>query len=219
MLDEGFESPPPRKKAWVTRIFVEDRDGVLRSIQSNVQRWENLEEYNRHWNLYSSGLYKTPGRDGKRRYLEKKLLKYADRRLSGEIKQAEEGSPLKSIQKAQHALKPTTEARLSDDVKLRFKGRVLQGEGSIYVENPYVDFRTNFELGGSTYLNVRRELSSLKLEGSLDYNISEGHWQACIEGPISESLKARIISKQRDDEMMFSDESEQKVEMRYYKDF
>ena len=219
VLDEGFESPPPRKKSWVTRVFVEDSGGVLRSIKSNIQRWENIEEYNRHWNLYSSGLYKTPGRDGKRRYLEKKLLKYADKRISGEIKQAEEGSALKSIERAQQALKPNTEARLSKDIKLRFKGKVLQGEGFIFVENPYVDFRTSFEISGSTHLNIKRNISSLRLETSLNYNITKGQWEAYVEGPLSESVKARIISSQNDDAMIFSDQSDQKVEVYFYKDF
>ena len=219
VLDESFEAPPPHKKHWTTKIFVEDSGGVLKSIQSNIQKWEEIEEYNRHWNLYSSGLYKIPGKSDKRRYLEKRLLKYADKRLSGEIKQAEEGSALKSIQKAHDALRPNTEARLSRDFKLRFRGKVLQGRGAIFLENPYADFQTNFEIGGSTRFNLRRNISSLKLETSLDYNMSEGYWQACIERPLNNSLKARIMSTQNDEELIFSGASDKKFELRFHKDF
>ena len=219
VLDEGFESSPPRKKHWVTRVFVEDNGGVLKSIKSNIRRWEEMEEYNRHWNLYSSGLYRIPGTGAKRRYLERRLLKYVDKRLSGEIKRAEEGSALKNIQKAHDALKPNTEARLSKDVKLRFKGRVLQGEGSLFVENPYVDFRTSFEIGGSTHLNVKRDISSLRLETNMNYNITAGKWEASVEGPLTESFKARISSSQDDDEMIFSDQSDQRLEFRFHKNF
>ena len=217
--DEGFETPPPRDKHWMTKIFVEDNAGVMKSIKYNIEKWEELEEYSRRWNLYSSGLYKTPGRDQKRRYLEKRLLKYADKRLSGEIKRAEEGTTLKSIQRAHQALRPSAKARLSKNVKLRLKARVLQGEARLLVENPYVDFQTRFKLGGSTNLNIGRRISSLNARTSVDYAIDEGRWQACIERPLGSSLKARITSSQSDKEMIFTDQSEQKAELIFYREF
>ena len=217
--DEGFEPPPPNKRRWISGIFVEDDAGVMKSIKSSIKRWEELEEYSRHWNLYSSGLYKTPGRDGKRRYLEKKLLKYADKRLSGEIKRAEDGSTLKNIQKVHAALRPNTKAQLTDNIKVRFKARLLQGEARVFVENPYVDFYTHFRLGSSTNLNIGRTISSLKIRTSMDYMINEGRWRACVERPLGNSLKARISSSQSDQDMIFTDQSEQKVELIFYRGF
>ena len=217
--DEGFESSPPRKRHWMTKIFIEDDAGVMKSIKLNIQRWENLEEYGRQWNLYSSGLYKTPGRDDKKKYLEKRLLKYVDKRLSGEIKRAEEGTTLKRIQKAHDALRPSAKAQLTKDIKIRLKARLLQGEARLFVENPYVDFQTRFELGGSTNLNIGRTISSLSVRASVDYMIDEGHWKACIERPLGKSLKARISSSQSDEDMMFTDQSEQKAELIFQKDF
>ena len=217
--DEGFESPPPRKRHWMTKIFVEDDAGVMKSIKSSIKKWENLEEYGRHWNLYSSGLYKTPGKDSKRRYLEKRLLKYADKRLSGEIKRAEEGTTLKSIQRAHDALRPSAKAQLSKDVKIRFKARLLQGEARLFVDNPYVDFQTRFEAGGGTDLNLGRSISSLGIRASVDCMVDDGYWRACIERPLGKSLKARISSGQSDGDMIFTDQSEQKAELIFQKDF
>ena len=217
--DEGFEAPLPRKKHWMARIFVEDNDGVMKSIKSHIQKWEELEEYSRHWNLYSSGLYKIPGRKYQRQYLEKRLLKYVDKRLSGEIKQAEEGTALKRIQRAHAALKPSAKAQLTENIKIRLKARLLQGEARLFVENPYVDFQTRFDLDGSANINIRRSISSLDITTSLDYRIDEGVWQACIERPFSKSLRARISSTQSDEEMMFTDQSEQKLELIFYKGF
>ena len=217
--DEGFEAPPPRKKHWVARIFVEDNAGVMKSIKSNIKKWEELEEYGRHWNLYSSGLYQVPGRDYKKRYLRKKLLKYVDKRLSGEIKRAEEGSTLKSIQRAHAALKPSAKAQLTESIKIRLKARLLQGEAIFFVENPYADLQTRFQLNGSTNLNIRRSISSLNITTSVDYRINEGQWQACIDRPLNKSLKARISSTQSDKDMIFSGRSEQKLELIFYKGF
>ena len=217
--DEGLEVPPPHKKHWMTKIFVEDSSGVMKSIQSNIRKWEELEEYGRHWNLHSSGLYKTPERDAKRRYLEKRLLKYADKRLSGEIKRAEEGTTLRSIKNAHDALRPSAKAQLTKNVKLRLKARLLQGEARLFVENPYVDFYTYFGLSGETSLNMGRTISSLDIKTSVDYKIDEGRWQACIERPLSHSLKARVSSTQSDKDMMFSGESDQRLEFIFQKGF
>ena len=217
--EEGFEPPPPRKRHWAANIFVEDDAGVMKSIKSNMRRWDEMEEYSRLWNIYSIGLYKTPGREGKKRYLSKKLLKYIDKRLSGEIKNAEEGSTLKSIQKAHDVLKPNTKAQLTENIKIRLKARLLQGEARFFVENPYVDFQTHFRLGGETNLNIGRTISSLNVRASVDYMIDEGHWRACIERPLGKSLKARISSGQSDEDMIFTDQSEQKAELIFQKEF
>ena len=217
--DESFEAPPPRKKHWLARIFVEDNAGVMKSIKSNIAKWEDLEEYSRHWNLYSSGLYKIPGRDYRRRYLQKRLLKYVDKRLSGEIKQAEEGSALKNIQTVHNALRPNTKAQLTENIKIRLKARLLQGEALFFVENPYVDLQTHFNFEGSSNLQIGRNISSLNVTASMNYRIDEGVWQACIERPLGKSLKAKISSTQSDKEMIFTDQSEQKVELNFYKGF
>ena len=62
---------PLKKPLWIQGILVPDDAGVLNQIKSNIQKWQQLEDYRNTWNVESSGLYSTPGHNKKQKYLKK----------------------------------------------------------------------------------------------------------------------------------------------------
>lgn len=216
--DENKESLPESKNSWMGKILIPDRKGVMKSIQSNIQNWERVEEYNRNWNLDSVGLYKTPDRAARQKYLSKRLLKYLDKRLTGEIKSAKKGSALSGIKKAKNSLRPNTQAQLSKNVKVKIKGRVLQGKAIVKVINPYVNYRANIKLNGQVDMNIKKNIKALNVEVSADYNLNSNIMTTRIDRPMGKLLKARISSSQSANNMPFN-KNASKVELLFNKKF
>lgn len=82
-------------------IFAEDDAGVMKDMKASLGAWEAAEEYARIWDLEDTGLYNTPTTEQKQKYITKKMLRYADKRFSGEMKKANEGSALHSMSRVE----------------------------------------------------------------------------------------------------------------------
>ncbi len=210
---------PFQQDILLNKLLVDDNAGVLKSIKSDFKKWEEVEEYARNWNLQSTGLYNTPGGDHKRKYLNKKMIKYLDKRLSGEVKRAEQGSALHRVGQFQKALKPNTEARISKRVKIRFKARVLEGKAIVRVENPWVKTSATTSLKGTTEVKMSRDIKALSLKTSVRYRVDQGNWVAVVDRPLTENLAARVSSSQKDENMAFSKDSDRRIEFLFNKSF
>src|SRR5690606_16227783 len=111
--DDQIEPLPLQQRLWIQEILVEDNSGVLETTRNNFMHWHEKEEYVRKWNVEATGDLATPSAEWKRSYLMKQMLKYVDKRISGEIKNAEEGSTFHTVGKVEQALRPDAEAKIS----------------------------------------------------------------------------------------------------------
>ncbi len=114
-------------------MFAEDDAGVMKDMKTNLSNWEKTEEYARVWDLQRTGLYVTPTSSEKGKYISKRLLRYADKRLSGEMKKADEGSTLHKVSRVEKNLRPNASVNMSKNFGLKFKARVLQGKAIVEV--------------------------------------------------------------------------------------
>jgi hypothetical protein len=243
--DDQIQPLPLESKSWTQQILIEDDAGVLAGVRKNLSDWQDTQEYARAWNLGSTGVYDVESVDEKKAYLQKMILKYADKRLSGEVKNAEEGSALHSVGQAQRALKPNAEAAISDNIKLKFKARILQGKAIMEVKNPYVQYTTTANLKGEVNLdaskefkelgvntnanyradednlkvNVVKDFKDLNIQASINYEISEETWTASLQKPIYRKLIGRVSSSQADKEMILGNESNQVMEVMFNTSF
>ena len=217
--DENLEALPGRAKKWSEKIFIEDRKGVLKSIKLNIKNWENIDQYNRLWNLKSTGIHRTPSGSYRKKYLSKALLKYADKRLAGEIKNAKDGSTLKNIGKAQKALRPKVKARISKNVNVKFKARILEGKVSAVVDNPYINWKTEFKLSGKAEMHLQRKIKSIGVNTEVDYKLNDGVWIVRVNRPLTKNINARISSTQNNKNVAFSKNANKKIELRFKRNF
>lgn len=243
--DDQIQPLPIDSKSWTQQILVEDDAGVLAGVRKDLTEWQQTKEYAKTWNLESTGVYDVQTVDEKKAYLQKMILKYADKRLSGEVKNAEEGSALHSVGQAQKALKPNAEASVSENIKLKFKARILQGKAIMEVKNPYVKYSTTAnlkgevnldaskefkELGVNTTANYRADEDNLKVnivksfkeldvQASIDYQVSEETWTASLQKPLYKNLIGRVSSSQSEEEMILGNESNQVMEVMFNTSF
>ncbi|WP_417335353.1 hypothetical protein [Halobacteriovorax marinus] len=182
---------------WYENILVEDTAGVMKMMRNTYQSWEQTEEYARNWNMTSTGLYEIKDQEDRQKYFNKYILKYLDKRLSGEIKEAEEGSTLHRVGKVQKALKPQTRVEVSKNLKFKFKARVLQGKALMFVENPWVNNETSVKLDGRVNININKDIAALGLKANFDYNVNKNEYEARLDKPLTEEITARISTAKK----------------------
>jgi hypothetical protein len=213
--DEEASDLPNNVVLWYENILVEDQAGVMRSMRATYDQWEQEEEYAKNWSVESTGLYSIKDKDDRVNHFNRHILKYVDKRLSGEIKQAEEGSSLHRVGSVQKALKPQTRVEIAKNFKLKFKARVLQGKALMYVENPWVNNQTTVKADGGIHVNMNKDIKLLGLRANLDYEVNERHYVASLNKSLTKEITARVTSSQEDTEVAFTEFDNQTFEVLY----
>ncbi|PIK13954.1 hypothetical protein [Halobacteriovorax sp. JY17] len=190
---------PNNVTLWYENILVEDTAGVMKGMRETYDSWEQVEEYATNWNVASTGLYEIRDQEDRQKYFNKYILKYLDKRLSGEIKQAEEGSTLHRVGKVQKALKPQTAVQVSRNLRFKFKARVLQGKALMFVENPWINNETSVKLDGRINLNVNKDIAALGLKANFDYDVKHNEYEMRLDRPLTEEITARVSTAQKRD--------------------
>jgi hypothetical protein len=201
---DDYQPVPLESKVWLSNVFVEDRHGVMNSMKDQVNQWERVEEYRRNWDIGSTGLYHTPDRGQKKAWFSRMILRYADKRLSGEMKNAAEGSTLARVSNVRQALRPNTTASISKNFKLKFKARILQMRGIVRLINPWVESETEINARGEVNSRVAKNFEELGVRADIHYQVSEGTYQASISKPLGSNVTAIVTSAQTDSEVAFS---------------
>ncbi|MCK5074017.1 MAG: hypothetical protein KAQ98_11365 [Bacteriovoracaceae bacterium] len=213
--DDDMEISPFENVLWIDRAMVEDDGGILRAMKNDVVEWQEKEEYARNWNLQSTGVYFAPDREHKKRYVEKNILKYVDKRLAGEVKKSEEGSALHTVGKMQRALKPTGTVGIGRKIKFKFRARVVQGEGRIIVINPWVDYHTYANYRGDVNMNLSKNFKKTGISTNMVYDISGHSWEASVSKKITRRVVGKLSSIQSEKQMMFASESNKIIQFSY----
>jgi len=217
--DDEIEIEPIKQTLWYENLLVEDDRGVLVGVREQLKFWREREEYVSNWDLESTGLYRTPDIEAKKRYLQKNLLRYLDKRLSGEIRNAEKNSTLHRVGQVQTALRPNAEARISEKIKIKFRARVLQGKAFILVKNPWVDNRTTISATGKVEVAMNRSFKDLGIATRVRYNVNESEYLAEIDKTITSKITARISSHQNDKTMIFESEANSTLQLLFHHSF
>ncbi len=217
--NEEIEVVPPKNEVWLQKVLVDDDAGVLRSIRNNLNQWQATEDYARAWNLQSTGLYTIKTTQDKKSYLNRKMLKYLDKRLSGEIKHSEEGSTLRRVANVQKALKPKVAVAVSSNVKVKFKARLLQGKAFVVVDNPYVDYKTELTAKGDINMKLEKRFDKVGVSTHMDYDIKNGTWLTYVDKKVIKAVTARVSSSQSEKEMAFTENANKTVQLFFSKPF
>jgi hypothetical protein len=213
--DDEIEPEPIRQKIWLQTLLIADDSGVLESMKKEITAWEELKEWRDLWDVESTGLYYVPNTSEKKSWFERMLLKYADKRLAGEVRNAEEGSTLHQVGQVQKALKPKTEVGLTENIKIKIRGKVLQGLVEVNMVNPWLDSYANISIEGNVDIHFHKKLNDIGLDTGIDYNVTDRSWLARVDRRISSEVTARISSTQKDDKMVFTESADNRVELFY----
>lgn len=193
--DDIEAMPAVQDEVWLSNVFVEDRAGVMNNMRHTFSEWERMEEYRRNWDIGSTGLYNTPDMEQKRAWFNRMILRYAEKRFTGELKRAEAGSTLKKIQTAQKALRPDTSASITKNFKIKFRAKVLRMQGQMLLINPWVESETVFRADGRINTRVSKTFADLGLRTDFNYQLKEGIWEARMAKPLTQTVHAVISSR------------------------
>ncbi len=172
---------PAERESWLADIMVEDDAGVMRGVREQLNFWNEREEYARVWNLEDSGVVEVAEEGEKQKLIQKNILKYIDKRISGEIKNADEGSTFHTVGQVQTALKPESEVGVSENFKLKFKARVLQQKATMFIVNPFVDSSAEVRFNGKMKVDVKRSFASVGVDTSMEYHVNSGELNATCQ--------------------------------------
>lgn len=192
---DHVQMSPIEEDIWLNTILVEDEKGVLKGMVHDFETWNEKERYAQMWNLESTGLYQTPTDDQKKNYLSKRALKYLDKRISGEVKNAKKGSKLHRVGKVQESLKPNTSVDVSPNMRLSFKSRILDGEAIMVMVNPYFENSTTLDYKGNLNINMAKKFEDLKLSTRFQMNVARGEWELHCDRPIIGKWQGRITAR------------------------
>ena len=185
----------------------------MESWKSTYSSWVSLEEYMDNWNLASTNIYTLPTQEEKMSYTTKILLKYVDKRLSGEVRRSKEGSTLYAIGKAQKALKPQSEVSFAPNFKIKFKARIIQRRAIMLVKNPVMDYQATVNHRGEILMTLTRDISPLGVFASVNYETWEDRWVVALDRKLSDKFSTRLSSTQNDKTMAFRPEADTKIEL------
>lgn len=217
--DDQIEPLPLEQRLWIQDILIDDDAGVLEAVRNNFQVWEEREEYVRRWNVAAVGPLVTPTQQEKKAYLMRQLLRYADKRISGEIKRSDEGSTFHSIGQVEKALSPKVEAQLSSKIKVKVRAKVLRGQINVLINNPWVDNNISVRLNGAINVHMEKNLEQLGVRTTLDYDFNNGIYVARIEKPLTNEIAARFSATQDTGVAPFTSDSDSRIELTYNRGF
>ncbi len=212
--DEEVIVPPAIEAAWVEVWLQDDNEGIMKKMRNDLALYEQKDEFAKNWNLESTNAtaYKTPKASERKKMISKNLLKYADKKLSGEIKNAEEGSTLHQVGKIEKAVRPQSTVQLSKNYAIKFKARVLQGKGIMEVRNPYIEFNTTLTLNGRVSTVAVKEFKSIGFRSGAEFQLKNSVWIAFMDQELTKNLKARVSTTNRSPAFAHKVE-DQRVEM------
>lgn len=193
-FDEEVLTVPLEQKVIVHSLFAEDDAGVMKGTRGQLNSWESTEEYAKKWDLGSTNLYNTPTTKDKTKFITKNLIRYADKRIAGEVKNAEEGSAFHAVGKVEKSLRPNASVPVSKYISLKFKARVLQGKALVEVRNPWIDANATVGLNGRTKILTKKDFNQLGTSTGVEYNVNEAQWIAFVDQEINKNIKARMSS-------------------------
>jgi hypothetical protein len=192
--EEEVLTVPLETKPVMKTLFAEDDAGVMAGMRNQLSAWEEKEEYARIWNIQSTNLYKTPSTNEKTKFIAKNLTRYADKRLAGEMKNAEEGSTMASVSKMEKSLRPNASVPVNKYIAIKFKARVLQGKAIMEVRNPWVDCSATVGANGKTRILTKKDFNQLGTSTGVEYNVNDSQWVAFVDQEITQNIKARLSS-------------------------
>ncbi len=203
----------PKTDIALMNVWLKDDDaGVMASMRDRLQNWDNIDQYARLWNLESTNLHQTPDIEDRKNMILGNLLKYADKRLAGEIKNAEEGSTFHTVGKVEQAIKPQASVTVAKDFALKFKARPLTGKAMVELRNPYFQHETTISMNGNIRTIASKEFKDTGFKAGSEFQVGDEKWIAFVDQELSQNIKARLSSTNNKPDFIGS-AADKKIEM------
>jgi hypothetical protein len=151
----------------------------------------------------------------KSRYMRRNALKYLDKRISGGLKTAPKESGLYKVARAQKKLSPKTEVKLSKNIRIKMRAKVLQGKATLRVDNDFVDAEAIVKASGRANVILRKDIKAIGIVTKVDFDAQSGTWSTSLGKKFDENWSTVVSSNQDDRHMAFSNQADSRVEVQF----
>jgi hypothetical protein len=196
-----------------------DEQGILTDTRAALENWNEKDQHAESWNLESSPMFVPVSRGDKMRYVRRQTLRYFDKKLTRETREAKEGSTLKKLDKAQKALKPSATVKVSEKAELKLKAHVLEGTADVILKNPYVQAQANVKVNGRVNVEAIRDFKDLGVSTKINYNVNDSNYTTSLDKQLGKGWVTRVSSTQNAGNAVFSDTSDSRVEFLFATSF
>lgn len=209
---------PRQEESWYQNNIIDDDQGIMNAMRVDIRRWQEQNRYLELWGLENTGIYPETPNDEMTKRVSRDMLRYADKRLAGEVKKADRGSNLYKVGQAQKTLSPTTTVNILDGYSIKMQMRVLQAKMSFLFKNPYMNTYLDVTAGG------RREFVTEKwfygiFRTAVNYRIEQSMYFTTFDYRITPNVTASLVSQQSIEFGPYSGESDKRIQLNYFQSF
>ena len=183
---EPLPAQESSSRSWIQAINEDDQKGTLSQIKETVDSWNFIDEIADNHDLPNEVRGDLKAR---RKYLTSGMLKFFGRKVSDEAKNPEGNQTMVAVAKI-NSTSPSV--GLSDSFSLKFRGKFLQGNGTMVVVNPYLDLNVQMDISKGAFIEGSKKFEELELNSTLNYSLKEQMTTFKVDRDIAQGLNAGV---------------------------
>ncbi len=176
-------------KSWYQSFNEDDQKGTLSMVKESVDRWNFIDGVADNHDLPDAVRGDLRVR---RSFITSNILKFFERKISEEGRNEEGNDAFVALAKINSGLKPKGSMGLSDNFKIRFKGQLLRGYGTMMVVNPYFGVNVIMDLSKGAAIEGTKKIESLDVNSTLNYSLKRHMTTIKVDKNFADDLNAGI---------------------------
>ena len=186
---ETLGNSPLYIRSWYHAFYEEDSRGTLSNLKDSLNNWSYMDEMVENHDLAKEVQGDIKGRKS---FITNSMLKFFERKVSEEGKKSDGNYTFVAMAKMNNGLRPGSTIGVSDTFKFKFRGKLLQGNGTMVVVNPYLDFNIQFDVRKGAFVEGSKKFEDLDITSTLNYNLKEHLTSFRVDREIANDLDATI---------------------------
>ena len=209
---------PRQEESWYQNNMIDDNQGIMNSMRVDIRRWQEQNQYLDLWGLRKTGIYPETPPEVLTARVRRDMLRYADKRLSGEVNKAEKGSNLYRVGQAQRSLSPSTQVSIFEGYSIKMQVRVIQGKSTFLFNNPYMKTYLEVTLGGRREFVTEKWFNNI-FRAAVNYRLDQYMYFTTFDYRITPQVTASLVSQQNMQAAPYSGESDKRIQLNYFIQF
>ena len=180
---------PADSRSWITAFSEEDSRGTLARLRGTIEGWNYVDEMVDNHDLSNEVRGDIKGRKS---FITSNMLQFFERKVSEESRKPDPTDSLVAVARINNGLRPTSSIGLSDSFKFKFRGNLLQGQGTMVVVNPYLDFNVQMNLSKGAFVEGSKVINGLDIKSTLNYSLKNRLTTFKVDRKITQDLNADV---------------------------
>lgn len=192
-------------------FFDDDFDGLIEKAKIQMDAWEQNESFIGHWKLDDTPIYNGPKHKEKRKFIKKVALKYLDKKIMDKGNKSPKSSPANNVVSVRKAMSPSSTIGLTNSLTVKLRAKILEGNLSILLLNPFVDSWMELNNHGHFSMTVKRNFEDLRLEAMAQFSTNEETLKGLIKYKVTDPISGQYEVTQKNSQNL----TDHKISLHY----